>query len=222
MKPRHLCRASAARADLRKRQVARHIAARAAGRAAPPMPADLRCRAGGTLTADDGGRRTHGVEADRGLAVRRMRETARHRHPRVLARPATPPQDQAGEPGYLGVRDVRESPRAVAHLPAANRFQGTETEGRYGRAAPQAAGRQGTAGCQAEAGRRRAPCPCPRPEEGRQERNAPAAPARRGARAGDLRGPRLPEVRLRRLLARHGRLSRPARRLGDRPCSRSS
>jgi hypothetical protein len=207
-----MCRAGAARVDLRKSRQARHMAARAAGRAAPALPADLQFRAGRALSDDDGGRQTHGVQADRGLAVRGVREAARPRHSCLLARQAEAAPHDAGQPGRLGVRDLRQAPRRTARVPAANRLQGPQTAGRRRRAQAEAQGRQGTAGSEAQAGRRRPAGPRPRPEAGRQDQAAQHAAAGRRARAGDLRRPRLPEIRLQTVLARHGRLSRPARR----------
>lgn len=210
--PRHMCRAGAARADLRKHHRARHMAAGAAPRAAPVRAAGLRFRAGGAVIDDDGRRQAHGVPARRALAVRRVRKAARPHRPPVLARTAPPAAHRAPQPGHLVVRDVRQAPRPAAHLRGPDGLQGPQAEGRSRRPAAEAEGRGSRQGGQAEAGRGRAQGTGPRPEAGRQERPAGLATARRQPRAGHLRQPRLPEVRVQGVLGRDGQLPRPPRR----------
>jgi hypothetical protein len=217
-----MCRAGTAPADLRKRRGARHIPGRAAPRAAPQCAADLRFRAERIVSADREGCRPHGGKAAGGHPLRTVRECpGHHAHVRDPVRPAAAASPGA-EPGDVGVLVVPQDPRPAVHLRTEIRLQGpqalgghegsaAETEGCQGKAVGQAQGYEGTPGGQAQDGCGRAAGP----REGAQgsgEETGPAGPAEgRRPRAGNVRRPGLPAVRLQIVLGGHGRLPGPAR-----------
>ena len=209
MKDRHMCRGRSQRDDLRKRRQGRHrpIGADRAQRS------DLRCRPGDPVSDHDGGRQGHGVQADRALPLRGVRQATRIRCSPVLARQAQAAAYHAAEPGHLGVPDVPPGPRPGAHR--RDRGATSRPVGGKAKAAEKKRKRKATRDRQsraAQAGRGRPSGPRPGAEEGRQDQAPTAQAERRLARAGDLRRPRLPEVRVQELLARDGRLPAPARR----------
>ena len=184
---------------------------RAAPRAAPARAADLRFRAGPIVSADDERCRPHGVEAKGGLAVRRVREAPGPRNPPVLARPPSPTPHPAAEPGHVGVPDCRK-PRGLRHtcgnrgdFKARKRKHATAERRRKRKAATakRAARRK-----QAAAERRARERARKQSAKGRPRSSRPRGDS---SRARNVRQPRLSQVRVQGLLARHGRLPRPAR-----------
>ena len=204
---RHMCRVDAARADLREREMCRGGRNRAAPRAAPGRRADLRCRAGRAMSADDGGCRPHGPEAARGRPLRALREAPRYQaYLRGQVRPPDTPS-QGAVAGHVAVRDVRETPRPDACVQAAVRLQGPPPPAGHRGAEGEAQAGPGQAGGPAQAGRGRAACPRESPQgRGPQAEAASGPAAGRPARAGDLRGQGLPEVRVPGVLAGRGEL----------------
>lgn len=209
MKLRHRCRASAARADLRKRKMCRGGLERAAPRAADVQRCDLRCRGGRDMSADDERCPAHGGKA-RGVrpSVRHVREVPRH-HSHVCDQcHQQAPQDphQAEAAYHADLRDVRQGPGFPAYVQPEVRLQGAQAQAGHGRAAAEAQGNPRAAGGPAQAGGSRPAGAGAGAEGSVAQASGPAAPAGRRARAWDLREPRLPAVWLQGVLRGHGEL----------------
>ena len=152
-----------------------------------------------------------GLKLTRGLRCGRAASRAASASP-VLARQAPRAPHHAAEPGHLGVRDVRPAARPAAHLPPRTDFKARKRKAAAAERRRKRKAVRERQAAQAQAGRRRPARTRPGAEAGRQERKP-----RRGAAPGDSHEPgtcgrpRLPEIRLRRLLAGHGRVPAPAR-----------